>query len=478
MRKIRILALTAIILLAAFLRAWISDFTLILLDYDAFYHARIAELIYQTHHIPTWDAGELGGIPHYYPPLYHITMVLGKYILPQHSALAIGSILTVFFGALGTLFVYLLGRRFSERIGLLSALIYALTPMMVLRSGLWARPTGLSMLLTILMVYLFLRAAERRDLKDAALALIVGTGFVFAHSSILLTLFLILAVSIIIRDNHTTKTFLKIALFSLFVGGLYYYRAIPFLNFSISNKGEYMPLSQPLLELLPFSDWGTLAVAFLFLGNFNLTLFPIVFHGIYEMLKTKKELGLLAFFSFLIIFFKANMFMLLNFTVCIAIAVSIFRISETRGKPLAILLLLMVIGTDVVLLQESQGEKKSARIDVIEEILSDAPLTSENLVMASDPNVGHAIPYYSQAGAFISDLTDTKQYDRNRGIFDRLTDENIDTGEATALLIENNIDHLLIIGEPFPFMKGSKNFVLIREIDKNGVKAYLYRLKK
>ncbi|MEE9474443.1 MAG: glycosyltransferase family 39 protein, partial [Candidatus Hydrothermarchaeaceae archaeon] len=151
------MALPAILLLAAFIRAWISDFTLILLDYDAFYHARIAEEIYQNHHIPTWDAKEFGGIPHYYPPNYHITMVLGKYILPEWSFLAIGSIFTAFFGVISTLFVYLIGRKFSERIGLTSALIYAVTPMMAVRSGLWARPTGLSMLFIILIVYLFLR---------------------------------------------------------------------------------------------------------------------------------------------------------------------------------------------------------------------------------------------------------------------------------------------------------------------------------
>ena len=156
MRKIRIPALLFILLLAAILRAWISDFTLILLDYDAFYHARIAGEIYQNHHIPTWDQRELGGILHYYPPGYHILLVLGKYFLPGQGFLAIGSILNVFFGVITTLFVYLIGRRFSENAGLLSALLYAVTPMMVLRSGLWARPTGLSMMLAILIIYCLL----------------------------------------------------------------------------------------------------------------------------------------------------------------------------------------------------------------------------------------------------------------------------------------------------------------------------------
>jgi hypothetical protein len=477
MKKIRASALLVILLLAAFLRVWISDFTPILLDYDAFYHARIAEEIYQNHHIPTWDARELGGIPHYYPPLYHIIIVLGKYIFPEWSAIVVGSVLTVFFGTVSTLFVYLIGRRFSERVGLLSALLYALVPMMVLRSGLWARPTGLSMLFAILILYLFLKM--KKGNKYASLALVVSLGYTFAHSSILLVLFLIFAVSIIKGDKYTTKTFLKITLVSLSAGALYYYRALSFLNFSISQKGEYMPVVRPILELMPFGDWGTLAAALLFLGLFNLAIFPVVFHGIYEMLRQKKRLGTLAFFSLFLIFFKANMFMLLNFVVCIAISVSIFRISRINKKSLAVLLLLLTIGIDVALLQESQGEKKTVHADAVKEILSGATLTSENLVLASDPNVGHAIPYYSPASTFISDLTDIKQYDRNREVYLKLKDESTGTEEAINLLIENNIDHLLIIGDSaFPFTKDSKNFAPVRKISKNGVNASLYRLKK
>ncbi len=478
MRKTHAPYLAAILLLAAFLRAWISDFTLVLSDYDAFYHARIAQEIYQSHHIPTWDARELGGIPHYYPPGYHILVVLGKYILPEWSFLAIGSILTVFFGVITTLFVYLIGRRFNENVGLVSALLYALTPMMVLRSGLWARPTGLSMLFAIMVVYLFLGISKRRD-RNVLLALIVFMAYIFTHSSALFTVFLIFVVLITSRDILGTKIFFGITLFSLLAGAAYYSKALPFLNFSISQKGEYMPLTQPLKELYPFGDLWTLAAAFLFLGVFNLTVFPIVFHGIYEMTKRKKQLGIFAFFSLFVIFFKANMFMLLNFIVCIAISVSIFRIYRLNKKSAAGLLLLLTISINGTLLLEFQGEKKTVYAGAMEEILSETTLIAENLVLASDPNVGHAIPYYSKAGTFISDLTDTKQYDKNRETFDRLKDENTGSEEAMSLLIENNIDHLLIIGDSaFSFMTGSKNFVLIKEIDKNGVKAYLYRVKK
>lgn len=465
-----------IILMALFLRLWISDFTLILLDYDAFYHARIAQEIYQSHHIPTWDARELGGIPHYYPPGYHTLLVLGKYILPGHDFIVIGSILTVFFGVITTVFVYLIGRRFSENAGLLSALLYALTPMMVLRSGLWARPTGLSMLFAVLILYLFLKM--KKGNKYASLALVVSLGYTFAHSSILLVLFLIFAVSIIRGDKYTTKTFLKITLFLIISCWLYYSRALPFLNFSISRSGEYMPLTRPLLELYTIGFWENLAEALLYLGLFNLAIFPIVLHGIYEIFKREKHLGLISLFSILLIFFKANMFLLLNFTVCIAIAVSIFRISRIAGPPITALILLALFGMDVALLQMIEGERKTAHIDIVEGILSDAPLTSENLVLPSDPNVGHAIPYYSPASTFISDLTDTKQFDRNFEIFNRLKDDGTKTGEALSLLDESHIDHLLIINEPFPFMKDSTNFEIIKEVEKNETKASLYRFKK
>lgn len=472
----RVLPLAAILLVAAFLRVWISDFTLILLDYDAFYHARIAEQIHEGHHIPTWDAKELGGIPHYYPPLYHILIVLGKYILPGQSTIVIGSILTVYFGLISTLSVYLVARRFSENTGLAAAFLYALTPMMVLRSGLWARPTGLSMMLAILVLYLFLKI--KKENKYAAPALIASLGYTFAHSSVLLVLSLVLAVSIIAKDRYKTQTFLKIALVLLAAGGLYYYRVFSFLNFSISRGGEYMPLSQPIANLLPFGGFEDLAAAALFLGTFSLVFFPFMFHGIYEMLKTQKELAIFSFISLFLVFFGANMFMLLNFTVCIAIAVSIFRIKKIRGLPTAALLILIIIGMDAALLQIVEGEKKTAYAEITKEILTEASLTSENLVLASDPNVGHAIPYYSGASTFISDLTDTRQYDKNREIFDTLKDENTGNEEAMAMLRGNDIDHLLIIGEPFPFMEDSKDLVPIKKIETKNVNAYLYRLKK
>jgi hypothetical protein len=478
MRETRYLPIVAILLLAAFLRAWISDFTLILSDYDAFYHARIAEFIYTNHKIPCFDTKELGGIPHYYPPLYHLMIAAAKYVLPEPNFITIGSLLTVFFGTLSVFFVYLIGRRMGEGIGLLSALIYTITPMMVLRSGLWARPTGISMLFAIAMVYLFLNIKEKRD-NYAKLAAVASAAYMLAHSSIFFVLALILATSILARNKSATEAFFTAALVSLFVGGAYYYRALPHFNFSISGKGEYMPLVAPLKELYPLGVLEAAFVALLFLGLFNLAFFPLVYHGVYGTLKQEKELGILTLISLLLIFFKANMFMLLNFTVCIAIAVSIFRVSGRFGNPAAGLLLLAVLGMDAALLQNTHGEKKAVNADIIEEILSGAPLTSENLVLPSDPNVGHAIPYYSPASTFISDLTDTKQYDKNREVFNKLKDENTSPDEAMALLIENNIDHLIITGDPFPFMKGSnKKLILIRETEKNGVKAKLYRLKE
>lgn len=477
MRETRYLPIVAILLLAAFLRAWISDFTLILLDYDAFYHARIADEIYQNHHIPIWDAKELGGIPHYYPPVYHVLIVLGKYFFPGWSFLAIGSILTVFFGVVTTLFVYLIGRRLGKTVGLLSALLYAVTPMAVLRQGLWARPTGISMMFALLLFYLFLRV--RKGNKYAALALFAALGYTFTHSSVILVLALILVISVLAKDIYKSKTFLKIALVALSAASLYYYMALPYLNFSVSQKGEYMPVTGPILELLPFGGWAPLAAALLFLGLFNLAFFPFVFHGIYEMVKWKKMLGMLAIFSFLTAFLWANMFMLLNFTVCIAIAASLVRISRISIPPAAALILLAVIGMDAALLTTTQGEKKHQNADIVKEILQDAPLTAENLVLASDPNIGHAIPYYSPANTFISDLTDTKQYNKNRETFDRIMNEGTPADEAAALLKENNIDHLLVIGERFHFIKGSdENFLLVRETEKNGVKAKLYRLKE
>ncbi len=79
----------------------------------------------------------------------------------------------------------------------------------------------------------------------------------------------------------------------------------------------------------------------------------------------------------------------------------------------------------------------------------------------------------------MSDLTDTKQYDKNLEVFRRLMDDHTSPDEAMNLLAENNIDHVLIIGDrEFPFMEKSKqNFVLVKKAAKNGADAHLYKLK-
>lgn len=480
--------LVPILLLGAFLRLWLSDFKVMLPDYDPFYHARIAEIIYSTKTIPSWDAQELGGIPHYYPPVFHILIAIGKYLFFGLDFIEIGSVINVLFGVLSILIVYMMAREeFGEKIGLLSALLFAVTPMVVFRTSLWARPLGLSTFLASMSIYSFLRLSKKPDLNNGFLLLSTMLAYLFSHSSFIAAFGFLLVGLIINREKKLVKAFFGITCIAALSGVLYYYKFFPYLNFSLGYTTEY----EPIIQLSSISDMHQFLVSILYLSTTNLASLPFLIHGAIICFKEKKYfIGVSIAITILLAFFKGNIFILFAFLLCIATALSLDRISTYTskgvryGKTLAVLLLLAIFSTHIVMNAAAHdvklGEKTYIYLLPIKEVLRESQLAPEDVVLANDITVGHGIAYYSNASTFISVLTDTKQWSKNYEAYKKLRDENLTFSRAEAMLSENKINYLLMIEgvTGFSFVKdAAQNLEVINKATKNNVSATLYKIK-
>lgn len=477
--------LLPILLLGTFLRLWISDFKAVFPDYDPFYHARIAEIVYSTRAIPSWDAQELGGIPHYYPPVFHVLIAFGKYLLPSMGFIEIGSIINVLFGVLSILIVYLMAReQFNEKIGLLSALLFAVTPMAVFRASLWARPLGLATFLMAMCIYSFLRFSKKPDQKNGLLLLSSMLVYMFSHSSFILAFCFLALGAIINHEKKLAKAFVGITCLAALLGMLYYSRFIPYLNFSPGYTAEYRPivtLSDITSRLQPMAS-------VLYLSAANLIYLPFLMHGAILCFKEKNYfICTLIAIAVPLAFFKGSLFLLSIFVLCIAIALSLSRMSEYAsngiryGLPLAALMLVAMFSLHILMNASIHDEKPGganyARIMSIKEVLEKSSLTSKDVVLADKMAVGHSIAYYSNASTFMSVLTDTKQWDKNYEAYKRLRDENLTFSQADAILTENGITHLLMVGEAtgFSFVQNSTANLEIVNAAKSTV---LYKIKK
>ena len=194
-----------IIFLGIFLRLWVSHFKITFIDYDPFYHARIAEYIQEYGFLPRWDPHELGGIPYYYPPAFHILMSVSQFFFTPLSSLEVGSILNVFLGVLSIPFLYLLTREeFGSQIAIIAIILFTVSPALVFRSSLWARPNGLNIFLPILAVYVFSKIQKNTDLTTYLLALLVSIFYIISHSFVILTLSIIW-IAILTDPSHKNK---------------------------------------------------------------------------------------------------------------------------------------------------------------------------------------------------------------------------------------------------------------------------------
>lgn len=492
-----IVFLAFLILSGIFLRLWISRFRITFIDYDPFYHARMAEYIHNHAFLPKWDPQELGGVPYYYSPGFHILMAVSQNIFTTLNSLKIGSYLNVFFGVLGILFLYLLAREeFNSQIAIIAAILFAVSPALVFRTSLWARPNGLNVLLPIFAVYAFSKLRRTVDLKWYLLALIVSLFYVISHSFVILILVLIWIAMFSERIRRSMLAPSSILLITGIVGILYYSRFFPYLNFSMGYTVEYKPLISislnditvsKLLALDPYY-WGS------YLSFYHLSIgFPLIIYGIYLMYKRNQRFFLiLTLFSLGSVFFKLNVTLAFLFLFCIAMALSISEIYKWRryimgrevevGWSMAITLMLIFIVGSIFLTGKMRDANIIGNADIVREVLIDVPLNLDNTIIANDPDFGHEIAYYSDANTFNSDLTDVKPWKENMDVYESLKNPNFTVSQAVEIMRENNIDHLLLVYDNetqiFPFAKEklSPYFYIINEKRIENKTAKLFRI--
>ncbi|MBI4344954.1 MAG: glycosyltransferase family 39 protein [Euryarchaeota archaeon] len=482
----RWLLLLGILLAGLSLRLWVSDFAPMELDYDHFYHARIGRHIYEGGHLPAWDDKELGGIPYYYPPGYHIWIALGKALLPGQDYIQVGSILTAIFGVLSILALYILARREIGRNGaLVASLLFATLPIAVIRTGLWARPTGLAILLAILAVHALLRSWEDRSWAPAAL--ILG-AFVLSHSSVLFLVSLGLLGAALGRGERYRRRLLALSTAAILLGLLYYARYIPYLNFSLGYTKEHEPAISIGAYLASGLDPAFLLPEFFFLSYLALTSLPLILYGLLLFLREgRRELAGMVGATILLAFFRYNLLIIYDFLLLLALGKALVAISGVSigakrirfGWSLSALLFLSILSFNLFLVSAFHGERGPLeKYEAVRTVLERADLGPGDLVLSNEIVAGHGIAYYSRAASYLSDLTDVRRWDEHIAVYKVLMEE-ADEKRALKTLEREGIDYLLII-EPnrrgnFPFLNSTDlPIVLVR--GEGGYTAALYRL--
>ncbi len=289
----------------------------------------------------------------------------------------------------------------------------------------------------------------------------------------------------------------SILLITSLIGFLYYFRFLPYLNFSLGYTVEYQPLiSVPLKELtiarlltVDLYYWGS------YLSFYHLSIgLPLILYGIYLMYKRDQRFFLvLTTFSLASVFFKMNITMAFLFLFCIAMALSFSEIYGWRrhiqkreveiGWSLVITLMLILVLSSIFLTGKMRGAEFEYNTFVVKEVLENTPLSPKNTIIANDPDLGHEIAYYSKANAFNSDLTDVKPWRDHMDVYESLKNPNFTVSQAVDIMKENNIDHLLLVYDNetqiFPFAKGKLTpyFTLVNKKNIENRTAKLFGIK-
>ncbi len=499
LKKRKVILLITILTIGVFLRLWLSHFRIAFIDYDPFYHARMAEHIYNHSFLPKWDPKELGGVPYYYPPVFHIMIAISQYIFTTLNSLEIGSYLNVFFGVLSILFLYLLTREeYNAPVPIIAAILFAVSPALVFRTTLWARPNGMNIFLPILTVYVFLKLRKTTDMRWYLLALLVSIFYVFSHSFVITTLFVIWTAILFERRRRNILMVSSIIFITSIFAIFYYYRFLPYLNFSLGYTAEYQPLIVFSLKNLTIEKLLTLDLYYWgsYLSFYHLSIgLPLIVYGIFLMYKRGQRFFLtLTIFSLISVFFKLNITLSFLFLFCIAMALSISEIyynwqrhifeREVKvGWALAIILMLILVVGSIFLTSKMRDTDVIGNADIVREVLMDIPLNSDNTIIANDPDFGHEIAYYSDANAFISDLTDVKPWREHMDVYESLKNPNFTVPQATDIMRENNIDYLLLVYDnetqifPFAKRKLTPYFTLVNKKSIENRTAKLFGIK-
>jgi hypothetical protein len=445
------MSLLGILVLAFWLRLWVAGFEPIFPDFDPFYHGRMAEFIHENHSIPTWDDKEMGGIPYYYPPAFHILIAGLMYIFP-YSSIFIGSILNVLFGTASILLLYFFSRIFFERsAAVIACVIYATIPAIVLRTSMWARPAGLSLFLGILLIFLIFRLTSNPNRRWYIVTIASLVFYVLSHSSVIAIVFAC-TIAVISEEKFDVKPLLKTVIFPFVVGLLYYGRFWDYFSLSGGYTSEYMPLV--------FDLKGDYLGKLLFISFFiPIISLPNLVHGMLMMRQMGKGFLLtLSLIAILAPFLKVNLMLLFLFAYCIGITISLKEISKFMfkgirlGLAIAPFLITMIIFSNLFLTTSITRNNYKSEAEVVREILVVLEIPSNEIILCNNIAAGHELAYYSDGNAFISDLTDVKVWETRFEIFRSLTNPDIKSDDAYAILKENEIRYVLSLNnQPFDF---------------------------
>ncbi|QQR92282.1 MAG: hypothetical protein IPJ89_03945 [Candidatus Iainarchaeum archaeon] len=229
-------------------------------DPDAFFHARMAQQIIDTHALPLWDALSEQGRIYSYPPLLHLLIAATSIFsgLPVEIAY---KWLGIIVGALFGVSVFLLARHWSKSngIALASALFAVLCSISVLRTSGFLRPDGLA---TTLIPFILLLWLQRRSV----MALLVSVVLVLLHplSAVVLAALLgSLFVASLIR-KETASPLIPVALLGM-LGVFVVWLQLQ--GLALSNYASHVALSASefaRFQLLDFFLLFPLAWAFFF----------------------------------------------------------------------------------------------------------------------------------------------------------------------------------------------------------------------
>jgi hypothetical protein len=484
----------------AYLRLWISDFQIHFPDGDPYYHGRIAREILETHRIPVWDGREMGGIPYYYPPLYSLSLALWKaLLLPQADLLWIGGIINVVSGTFTALPLYLLSRRVLKgSMALLPPLLFSLTPAVLYRTSLWARPIGLTLFFTYLLLHLLTPSRIGRDRWALLAPLVLSFALAFTHSSWFWAVPIFTLASLASSRERRVVILLIPLLLPFLALSLRSLGFLPFLDLSWGVTVEYQPLitGERFLSLMgpSLGPEGLLRI-FLLGAVFGLAGLPLMVHGLYLFTKRKERYLLFLSCLFLLSAFVAiNVYLLFFPLLCVPLAVSLDRLREFRwewrerslrwGPLVAVLLLLSLLSLGLLQIGEVRGIHAGTKFTIVGEVLSETPLEEGVAVLSNDINVGHAIPYHSAADAFLSDLSDTQMWVKRYGIYRHLLSSEASDPWVWEVMEEEGVSYLLLIeGEDvplFPFLEPDPRdrLTLLSEREGEGVSVRLYRVER
>ncbi len=189
-----------------------------------------------------------------HPPLYY-------YLLKPWAGLFHYSVFgfrsfSVVFGVLSILSIYWIGKKlFSERVGLISAFLMAISPFAIQYSQ-EARMYALFGFLSLWLTYFFIQALQKSDWKNWLAWGVIGTLFLYTHYLALFTFVIFyltaLGYQLFIRDGEFMKsdsnlTKIKLLFKNLFIGkkfavavaiiGLFFILWIPALKQHMSREG-------------------------------------------------------------------------------------------------------------------------------------------------------------------------------------------------------------------------------------------------